>query len=212
MTDPNNNTDRQAPLPLWAIVFTVLWLSIIAAAVWRDWTRFTTMPLNELGDFLAGFFAPIAFCWLVVGYTLQRHQITMSLDALAAEREAMLEERKMRLLSLHPRLSIRTGVSVKSSGNLRQTFHVRNFGGPTAETSVHVNAAHDGGLNDLGPMNQGEEKNFEWRFYRDREEVPVVISMRDSINTEHECTFTLMQTNDEVEVADVRNRPVGNLH
>lgn len=208
MLSQEEKSNRKAPLPIWAIVFTILWLVLIAFAIWRDWCRFKGMPLNELGDFLAGFFAPIAFCWLVVGYVLQRRQLTMSLEALAAEREALLEERKMRLMSLYPRLSVRSGMRVRG-GEFRQTIHVRNFGGPSVETVVHVNSRDDGGYIDLGPINQGEEKTFEWRFYKDYEKIPVIVSMRDSMNTLHQCTFTMIRTNDDFDLLDVETNPAG---
>lgn len=39
-------------------------------------------PLNELGDFLAGFFGPLAFAWLVLGYFQQRKELSLNSDAL----------------------------------------------------------------------------------------------------------------------------------
>ena len=35
------------------------------------WELLRAGNLNELGDFLAGFFTPLAFGWLVYGYLLQ---------------------------------------------------------------------------------------------------------------------------------------------
>ena len=36
----------------------------------------TVGNLNELGDFLAGVFTPLAFGWLVYGYLLQSNELT----------------------------------------------------------------------------------------------------------------------------------------
>ena len=40
------------------------------------------MPLNEIGDFLAGFFSPVAFLWLVVGYFQQGEELKLNTRAL----------------------------------------------------------------------------------------------------------------------------------
>ncbi|VTX66414.1 hypothetical protein [Acinetobacter ursingii] len=49
------------------IIVTAIWVTIIVLIYF-----FTGLghpkSLNELGDFLAGVFAPIAFFWLILGY------------------------------------------------------------------------------------------------------------------------------------------------
>ncbi|HAS6966919.1 hypothetical protein CRN30_18055 [Vibrio vulnificus] len=44
------------------------------------------MGLNEWGDFLAGATAPIAFLWLIIGYVLQRRELTLNTEALSLQR------------------------------------------------------------------------------------------------------------------------------
>lgn len=46
----------------------VLW---IAAAICLLFTQEHPTKLNEWGDFIAGFSAPLAFFWLVLGYMQQ---------------------------------------------------------------------------------------------------------------------------------------------
>ncbi|HDL9439108.1 TPA: hypothetical protein PX767_002774 [Vibrio cholerae] len=41
-----------------------------------------SMSLNEWGDFLAGVTAPIAFLWLIIGYMLQRKELSLNSEAL----------------------------------------------------------------------------------------------------------------------------------
>jgi hypothetical protein len=43
------------------------------------------LPLNELGDFLAGGFGPIAFLWLILGYKQQGEELKASSAALEAQ-------------------------------------------------------------------------------------------------------------------------------
>lgn len=40
------------------------------------------LPLNAIGDFLAGFFSPVAFMWLVVGYFQQGEELKLNTRAL----------------------------------------------------------------------------------------------------------------------------------
>lgn len=41
-----------------------------------------TMPLNELGDFLAGVFGPLAIFWLILGFLQQGKELQQSTQAL----------------------------------------------------------------------------------------------------------------------------------
>lgn len=40
------------------------------------------LPLNEIGDFLAGFCAPLAFLWLVIGYFQNSQTIKLQSEEL----------------------------------------------------------------------------------------------------------------------------------
>lgn len=48
--------------------------------------------LNEVGDFLAGFFTPLAFLWLVYGYFLQSRELGLQRQELALQREKLGEQ------------------------------------------------------------------------------------------------------------------------
>ena len=47
------------------------------------------MSLNELGGFLSGATAPIAFLWLIIGYTLQRKELKANTTALNIQQKEM---------------------------------------------------------------------------------------------------------------------------
>ena len=47
------------------------------------------LSLNELGDFLAGIFAPIAFFWLILGYIQQGKQLDQNTTALEQQERAL---------------------------------------------------------------------------------------------------------------------------
>lgn len=46
------------------------------------YSEFMNLPLNELGDFAAGVFAPLAFLWLVLGYRRQGEELSASNESL----------------------------------------------------------------------------------------------------------------------------------
>ncbi|CAN7413208.1 hypothetical protein LJR277_002518 [Pseudomonas sp. LjRoot277] len=76
-------------LEFWGILGTVVYLVIIAATVAFKFEKFLALELNELGDFLAGAFGPIAFLWLVLGFLQQGRELRLSTDALQLQAEEL---------------------------------------------------------------------------------------------------------------------------
>ena len=54
-----------------------------------------TGNLNELGDFLAGVFTPLAFGWLVYGYLLQSKELRLQREELALARKQLGKQTKL---------------------------------------------------------------------------------------------------------------------
>lgn len=46
-------------------------------------------PSNEVGDFFAGLFAPVAFLWLVLGYFMQANELRLQRKELALQRKEL---------------------------------------------------------------------------------------------------------------------------
>jgi hypothetical protein len=76
-------------LEFWGILGTVVYLVIIAATVAFKFEKFLALELNELGDFLAGAFGPIAFLWLVLGFLQQGRELKLSTDALQLQAQEL---------------------------------------------------------------------------------------------------------------------------
>lgn len=59
---------------LLGLVITFLWL--LAGAIYISanvgWSNFTSLPIDAMGTFLEGAFAPLAFLWLVIGLFIQQ--------------------------------------------------------------------------------------------------------------------------------------------
>lgn len=109
--------------------------------------------LNEWGDSFAGFFAPLAFFWLVLGYLQQGEELRLSTAALRLqaeelknsvrqqielvaigrqqleqEREVLNEERERLRQSARPKLIAQNGGSTTSSASVVYRLQLLNFG------------------------------------------------------------------------------------
>ena len=83
-TDTRGSTPpRPSPWPIRVGVGgSVLWLAFFAAFTVSRRTDFADLELNEVGDYLAGAFAPLAFLWLVVGYLQQSAELRLQVTEL----------------------------------------------------------------------------------------------------------------------------------
>ena len=61
------------------------------------WINFIHLPTGDIGSFLEGAFAPLAFLWLVIGHFMQQKEITANTKAIS------LQEKSARRLELHSR-------------------------------------------------------------------------------------------------------------
>lgn len=80
----------------WGIGITLAWLIIIFLFGFMGGMQAPT-SFNELGDALAGIFAPIAFFWLIMGYIQQGKQLDQNTKALEQQEKALqlqIEEMK----------------------------------------------------------------------------------------------------------------------
>ena len=59
------------------------------------WELLRAGNLNELGDFLAGFFTPLAFGWLVYGYLLQSKELRLQREELTLTRKQLGEQTEL---------------------------------------------------------------------------------------------------------------------
>ena len=99
-----------------------IWLGLCLTAVWIllgvvyisaviGWTSFAVLPAEELGNFLEGAFAPLAFLWLVIGYFLQQKELEQNTEALRAQaieiqrtaEQAVIQSENLAASELHAR-------------------------------------------------------------------------------------------------------------
>jgi hypothetical protein len=95
------------------LLLTAGWLLLGVGHIGREvgWANFSHLPVDQLGNFLEGAFAPLAFLWLVIGYFLQRKELEQNTLALRAQAEvgqrtaeqAVIQSEKMAATEFHAR-------------------------------------------------------------------------------------------------------------
>ena len=99
-----------------------IWLGLGLTALWIflgaiyisgtiGWSNFATLPAEQLGNFLEGAFAPLAFLWLVIGYFLQQKELEQNTAALRAQateiqrsaEQAVIQSQNLAASELHQR-------------------------------------------------------------------------------------------------------------
>lgn len=68
---------------------TALWIGAFAFVLSYYQESAAQMGLNEWGDFLAGFSAPLALLWLVIGYFQQGAELRLNTEALKTQQEEL---------------------------------------------------------------------------------------------------------------------------
>lgn len=76
-------------LEVWGGIATAAYLAVMSWWVSAKWPSFLALELNELGDFLAGNFGPIAFLWLVLGFLQQGRELRLTSHALQLQVEEL---------------------------------------------------------------------------------------------------------------------------
>ena len=76
-----------------ALVLSLLWIAFVILLFTHNCPDYPKYDLpddaNELGDFLAGVFSPLAFLWLVVGYFLQASELNLTRKELIGQTSAL---------------------------------------------------------------------------------------------------------------------------
>ncbi|MFH7765003.1 hypothetical protein [Acinetobacter sp. BSP-28] len=98
----------------WGMGITAVWLAVIIV-FWIFGGLTSPSSLNELGDFLAGIFAPVAFLWLILGYVQQGKQLEQNSRAIKLQAEALnlqIEEFR-KIVALQEKQNLDKKMSVK---------------------------------------------------------------------------------------------------
>ena len=127
-----------------------IWLGLSITSVWLlvlsiyvsgtiGWTQIGSAPIETLGNFLEGAFAPLAFLWLVIGYFLQKKELVQNTNAIKMQYveiqksadQAVIQSEVIRASELHARTEsfLRIAESVKQQlGNLMGFLFISSQG------------------------------------------------------------------------------------
>lgn len=115
----------------------ILTYLFIFIAFFADYSE--PLELNELGDFLAGSFSPLAFLFLYLGYKQQGEELRNALGEQKKLIEIHLQEKESKHFSIAPNLQFQDGcieilqISTPNPNpdynNRKVTINFKNFGG-----------------------------------------------------------------------------------
>ncbi len=70
-------------------VVTLIYLLFLGRYIYQNWSVVSDLAPNEIGDFLAGAFGPIALLWLVCGYFQQGAELQQNTRALQMQSDSL---------------------------------------------------------------------------------------------------------------------------
>ena len=80
---------RSRSLEWWAAHITAVYIGGAFMVMGARFDELVSLELNEVGDFSAGVFGPVAFFWLVLGYVQQGRELKLSSQALSTQAEEL---------------------------------------------------------------------------------------------------------------------------
>lgn len=103
--------------PDWRIWFGIsisaIWLFVLSLYVSSTvgWSNIGKAPIETVGNFLEGAFAPLAFLWLVIGYFLQKQELSYNTEAIIMQHaeiqktaeQAVIQSQAIKATELHTR-------------------------------------------------------------------------------------------------------------
>jgi hypothetical protein len=78
-------------------LYVILLLAALPSMAYLGWIKISVLELNQIGDFLAGLFGPLAIFWIVLGFFQQGEELRNSVDTLklqAKELAASVEQQR----------------------------------------------------------------------------------------------------------------------
>ena len=101
-------------------------LGVLYVSTNIGWGSFNELPADELGSFLEGAFAPLAFLWLVIGYFLQQKELEQNTEAIRSQavaiqrtaEQAVIQSEQMTANEMHARQEAFLQVAKSVNGQL----------------------------------------------------------------------------------------------
>lgn len=71
------------------LIVTFAYLVVLVALTFSGWSELSALRPNEIGDALAGAFAPLAFLWLIIGYFQASDELNQNTKALRLQEKEL---------------------------------------------------------------------------------------------------------------------------
>ncbi|HYD78555.1 MAG TPA: hypothetical protein VEC06_02005 [Paucimonas sp.] len=208
------------------IVLTVLWLTL---AAYLAFTQNRPSELNAWGDFFAGFFAPLAFLWLVLGYLQQGEELRHSTEALKLQAEelrasvvqqselvavsreqmkqelrALEEERERRRDAARPKFVPQLSSTIRSGSEIEFKLKVVNVGNTATKLRMQF-APPLGQLShhNLALVPNGEIMNLSFKKTEDVTSI-ATLNYIDADGLPGSATFTLEVIDTTLRIGDIQ--------
>ncbi|SDZ27938.1 hypothetical protein [Pseudomonas sp. NFIX28] len=199
-------------LALIGVVFTILYVVFVWWLVGDRLQTLQGMELNEVGDFLAGAFGPLAILWLVLGFFQQGIELRQGTDALRLQAEElsrsvvqqceMVAAQKASLQnyerSLEPLLHVSVGDAAWGEGEFYIDVDVKNTGDYCESVKVHVDAG-DGDRDplDMDPLISGGSSWVRVEGLDEWGNCKLVVSYKTRSGTSNSQSFTVSHYQDD---------------
>jgi len=210
-------------LSIIGILLTVIYLIILYVLISNRIDSINTLSLNEVGDFLAGAFGPLAILWLILGFFQQGIELRQNTNALelqakelknsviqqkelvevskqqfSAEIEALNYEREQYRKSKQP-IFVTHGIGGHHSASQNTyTFNISNVG--NTATDVHFSFNRE--MRRVQPDNlpsfikgQNFRFKFEYMNWVPEEDTTLTINYIDSSGIPGSCEYILIANN-----------------
>ena len=205
-----------------AITGIVLTVAYAVFAWWLVGDRIQTlqtMGLNEVGDFLAGAFGPVAILWLVLGFfqqgielrqgthalllqakelqssvEQQKELVAVSRDQVNAELKAAEEAKAQRVRAIRPFLVFSSTGGSHSGSDHGLSFTIKNLGAPIS----HLVMKFEGNMTDLNrsidALDKGGQIEFQYKFNGTGEGLADLMTLNylDSDHNQGEAQFKIV--------------------
>lgn len=151
--------------------FTLVYSVGIAALTWGRIGTLGDMPLNEVGDFLAGAFGPVAFLWLVLGFLQQGYELRMQAtelkNSVEQHKEMVKTTKQERDRALKALFTFDASSFVHSPSEkwVRRKVTVRNEGKKALNVVFHADQnLNYGETLELGDLPEGTKVNVAFEY------------------------------------------------
>jgi hypothetical protein len=185
-------------------LITLAWLAVMLLMYLGAPSAALPTKLNEWGDFFAGFFAPVAFLWLVLGYLQQGQELQLSTKALEmqaqelrnsvdqqrelveltrrqvdGELEALKEERHLRQEAAKPKFVLGGSGAAYSGGEARYSSSLENVGNTATELTFHFEPQMKySTLSKMPSLSRGIRVPFEFTYKTPQAEVAAILTIQ----------------------------------